>query len=99
MDGTVCVQDLIALNAGGKYGTAATDAGWWQGGFNYDGRVNVTDLISPVSSGLYGAGSFMPVSSSGAVVSQASRLLNSQPRRPASLSPAMQHPRSRQSKR
>ena len=70
MDGTVSVQDLIALNAGGKYGTAATDAGWWQGDFNYDGRVNVTDLISLVSSGLYGAGSYMPVSSSGAVVSQ-----------------------------
>ena len=70
MDGTVSVQDLIALNAGGKYGTAATDAGWWEGDFNYDGRVNVTDLISLVSSGLYGAGSYMPASSSGTAVSQ-----------------------------
>jgi len=63
MDGTVSVQDLIALNAGGKYGTAATDAGWWQGDFNYDGRVNVTDLIALVSSGLYGAGSYLPSAS------------------------------------
>ncbi len=63
MDGTVSVQDLIALNASGKYGTAATDAGWWQGDFNYDGRVNVTDLITLVSSGLYGAGSYLPSAS------------------------------------
>jgi hypothetical protein len=60
MDGSVSVQDLIALNAGGLYGTAVTDAGWWQGDFNYDGRVNVTDLIALVSSGLYGAGSYLP---------------------------------------
>jgi autotransporter-associated beta strand protein len=60
MDGSVSVQDLIALSAGGKYGTAATDAGWWQGDFNDDGRVTITDLIALASSGLYGSGSYLP---------------------------------------
>lgn len=56
MDGTVDAQDLIALNAGGRYGTAARDSGWWQGDFNYDGRVDVSDLILLQATGLYGSG-------------------------------------------
>ncbi len=60
MDGTVDAQDLIALNAGGRYGTAARDSGWWQGDFNYDGRVDVSDLILLQATGLYGSGSYQP---------------------------------------
>ncbi len=59
MDGRVSIQDLIALNAGGKYGTSATDAGWWQGDFNSDGRVTITDLILLVAAGLYGGDSYL----------------------------------------
>lgn len=60
MDGRVNIQDLIALNAGGRYGTSATDAGWWQGDFNADGRVTITDLILLVAAGLYGGDSYRP---------------------------------------
>ena len=60
MDGIVSIQDLIALNAGGKYGTSATDAGWWEGDFNGDGRVTITDLILLVSAGLYGGLPYLP---------------------------------------
>jgi autotransporter-associated beta strand protein len=56
LDGSVNVQDLIALSAGGRYGTAATDAHWWEGDFTFDGRVSIGDLIALVSSGLYGTG-------------------------------------------
>ena len=52
------IQDLIALTAAGKYGTSATNAGWWEGDFNGDGRVDVGDLIALVSSGLYGSDSY-----------------------------------------
>jgi autotransporter-associated beta strand protein len=60
LDGSVNVQDLIAIATSGKYGSAAGDAGWWQGDFNYDGLVNVNDLVSLSTSGLYGAGSYLP---------------------------------------
>ena len=60
MDGSVNVQDLIAISTSGKYGSAAGDAAWWQGDFNYDGLVNVNDLISLSTSGLYGSGSYLP---------------------------------------
>lgn len=60
MDGSVNVQDLIAISTSGKYGTGATDADWWQGDFNYDGLVNVNDLISLSTSGLYGSGPYLP---------------------------------------
>lgn len=60
MDGSVNVQDLIAISTSGKYGSAATDADWWQGDFNYDGLVNVNDLISLSTSGLYGSGPYLP---------------------------------------
>ena len=60
MDGTVNVQDLIALNAGGRYGTTARDSGWWQGDFNFDGRVDVSDLILLQAAGLYESGSYLP---------------------------------------
>jgi len=56
LDGSVNIQDLIALTAAGKYGTSATNAGWWEGDFNGDGRVDIGDLIALVSSGLYGSG-------------------------------------------
>jgi len=62
MDGRVDIQDLIALNSGGAYGTGRTDAAWWQSDFNADGRVDVFDLLAIVSSGLYGAGSYLPPS-------------------------------------
>ena len=58
LDGSVNIQDLIALTAAGKYGTSATNAGWWEGDFNGDGRVDVGDLIALVSSGLYGSDSY-----------------------------------------
>lgn len=61
IDGSVNVQDLIAIDAGGKYGSPDTNAGWWQGDFNHDGRVNIADLIALDASGLYGAGSYVPV--------------------------------------
>jgi len=61
MDGSVNLQDLIALDAGGKFGTAATDAGWWQGDFNHDGVVNIVDIIAMDAAGLYGTGSYLPV--------------------------------------
>jgi autotransporter-associated beta strand protein len=60
LDGSVNVQDLIAIATSGKYGSAAGDAGWWQGDFNYDGLVNVNDLVGLSTSGLYGAGSYLP---------------------------------------
>lgn len=58
LDGSVNIQDLIALTAAGKYGTSATNAGWWEGDFNGDGRVGIGDLIALVSAGLYGSGSY-----------------------------------------
>jgi autotransporter-associated beta strand protein len=58
LDGSVNVQDLIALSAGGRYGTSVTDAHWWEGDFTYDGRVSIADLIALVSSGLYGTGPY-----------------------------------------
>jgi hypothetical protein len=65
MDGSVNVQDLIAISTSGKYGSGLADAGWWQGDFNHDGVVNITDLINLSTSGLYGTGSYMPPESSG----------------------------------
>lgn len=61
VDGSVNIQDLIAISASGKYGSGTTDAAWWEGDFNYDGVVNITDLINLSASGLYGAGSYLPV--------------------------------------
>ncbi|MDA0253430.1 MAG: autotransporter-associated beta strand repeat-containing protein [Planctomycetota bacterium] len=63
MDGSVNVQDLIAISTSGAYGAGAGDAGWWQGDFNYDGLVNVSDLIGLSTSGLYGSGSYLPIAS------------------------------------
>ena len=60
MDGRVDIQDLIAFNSGGAYGTGQADAAWWQSDFNDDGRVNVFDLMAIVSSGLYGGGTYFP---------------------------------------
>ena len=60
LDGSVNVQDLIAISTSGKYGSATGDATWWQGDFNYDGLVNVNDLVSLSTSGLYGSGSYLP---------------------------------------
>ena len=60
MDGTVDVQDLIAIKAGSRYGTSATDSGWWQGDFNFDGRVTIVDLILLQAAGLYGGGEYLP---------------------------------------
>lgn len=56
LDGSVDIQDLIALSAGGRYGTSVTDVHWWEGDFTYDGRFSIADLITMVSSGLYGTG-------------------------------------------
>ncbi len=63
MDGSVNVQDLIAISTSGKYGSVAGDAGWWEGDFNDDGLVNINDLVSLSTSGLYGAGSYLPTAS------------------------------------
>lgn len=79
MDGAVNVQDLIALNAGGRYGTTAIDSGWWHGDFNGDGRVNVSDLIALQSSGLYGRGSYMPAPASASLAVASATLTGSEP--------------------
>lgn len=63
MDGSVNVQDLIAISTSGKYGSGATNAAWWEGDFNHDGVVNITDLINLSTSGLYGSGSYLPATS------------------------------------
>ncbi len=60
LDGSVNIQDLIALSAGGRYGTSVTDVHWWEGDFTYDGRFSIADLITMVSSGLYGTGPVTP---------------------------------------
>ena len=72
MDGFVNVQDLIALNAAGKYGGVGTNTNWFEGDFNYDGLGNINDLIALLSSGLYGRGSYLPASSTTAADLQAS---------------------------
>jgi autotransporter-associated beta strand protein len=66
MDGFVNVQDLIALNAAGRYEGFATNTNWFEGDFNYDGLGNINDLIALLSSGLYGKGSYLPVASAAA---------------------------------
>ncbi len=56
LDGSVDIQDLITISAGGKYGTSSGKAGWWQGDFNDDGLVTIADLVILVASSLYGSG-------------------------------------------
>ena len=63
LDGQVNSQDLNLLLAGGRYGTSARDAGWWQGDFNYDGLVNTQDLNLLLAAGLYGQGNYLPAAS------------------------------------
>ena len=58
LDGFVNSSDISMILAGGRYGTAATDAGWWQGDFNYDGRVNSSDINLLLSTGLLNAPSY-----------------------------------------
>lgn len=73
MDGFVNVQDLIALNAAGRYEGFATNTTWFEGDFNYDGLGNINDLIALLSSGLYGKGSYLPVASAAAADLKATR--------------------------
>ena len=60
----VNIQDLISLTAAGKYGTNSSDAGWWEGDFNFDGLVNISDLVALVSSDLYGSGPYISAAGS-----------------------------------
>jgi autotransporter-associated beta strand protein len=69
LDGSVDIQDLILVSAGGRYGSGAADAGWWQGDFNDDRRVTIGDLVILVASSLYGAGPYRPLGSTAVAAS------------------------------
>ncbi|MDA1041625.1 MAG: YHYH protein, partial [Planctomycetota bacterium] len=58
MDGSVNIQDLVAMVASGKYGSEETDAQWWEGDFNYDGLFNIVDIVAVSASGLYNSGPY-----------------------------------------
>jgi autotransporter-associated beta strand protein len=55
LDRDVDAFDLIAMNAGGRYGSGQA-AGWTQGDVTYDGQATVFDLVGVNSAGTYGAG-------------------------------------------
>jgi autotransporter-associated beta strand protein len=59
LDGQVDAFDLVAMAAGGRYGTALS-ALWHEGDFTYDGMFTVLDLIAVQSAGTYGAGPYLP---------------------------------------
>jgi len=58
LDGLVNSTDVNMILTSGRYGTTATDGGWWQGDFNYDGRVNATDINLLITAGLFNASSY-----------------------------------------
>ncbi|MFM9024502.1 MAG: hypothetical protein ACKON7_04050, partial [Planctomycetaceae bacterium] len=41
-------------------GTGGASGDWYEGDFNYDGQVNSSDITLLNSTGLYGAGSYLP---------------------------------------
>jgi autotransporter-associated beta strand protein len=65
LDGRVNSSDINMILASGRFGTSATDGGWWQGDFNYDGRVNSQDLNLMLAAGLINAGSYLPAAGGG----------------------------------
>jgi autotransporter-associated beta strand protein len=58
LDGRVNSTDINMILSAGRYGTTATDGGWWQGDFNYDGRANTSDINLLISAGLLNAPSY-----------------------------------------
>jgi hypothetical protein len=60
--------------AAGRYGLSATDGGWWQGDFNYDGRVNSSDISQLLSTGLLNAGTYLPAGGTGLTGAESLRL-------------------------
>lgn len=57
LDGVVSIFDLTQVVGGGKYNADAT-ASWSDGDFNYDGRVNLLDLVAINSTGLFNRGNY-----------------------------------------
>ncbi|MFM1904090.1 MAG: hypothetical protein RLZZ440_1990, partial [Planctomycetota bacterium] len=71
LDGRVDVLDLMAILAGGSYGSAAA-ASWTVGDFNYDGRTTLLDLTTLLAAGGYNAGgSSTPIPTAAAITSPA----------------------------
>jgi autotransporter-associated beta strand protein len=58
LDGRVNSTDVNMILQANRFGTTATDGGWWQGDFNYDGRVNTSDINMLISTGLLNAPSY-----------------------------------------
>ena len=60
LDGQVDIYDLLALSAGGRFGTGQA-TGWGEGDMNLDGLFDVFDLLAIDSAKAYGRGNYRPV--------------------------------------